>query len=130
MGTVAARRSARSRRRPVKQTFDAQQDSAGAARRLVRQTLFAWDRVKRLDDAEQVVAELVANALEGGPYTVIISHDVCTNAIHIAVHDNRPGVPVPQDPDDDSVSGRGLLIIKTLADEWGFSENIVWASFK
>ena len=129
MGTVASSRSDRSKRLSVRRTFDPKQDPACEPRRLVRQTLVAWGQPSRVDDAVQVVAEMVANALDGGPYTVIISLEARTNSIHIVVQDNRPGLPTPQKPSDDSENGRGLLLIDALADQWGFSEHLVWARF-
>lgn len=113
----------------VQRTFDPVKDQPSEARKLVRQTLQAWGLDNLVDDALQVTAEMVANALLGGIYTVVISDEV-SRSVHIAVHDDRPGTPKPTEADDMSTSGRGLLIIRTLADEWGYSDNVVWARFR
>lgn len=111
-----------------KEAFGPAPESAGAARRMVRTALWSWRLTDMSADIEQVTGELVANALPGGTYVVTISREV-TNSVHLAVQDNRPGIPALAPADDDDEHGRGLIIVNALADEWGHTENIVWARF-
>jgi hypothetical protein len=127
---IATTRPARPGKSPVRQTFDPTTDPAGKARELVRQTLLTWDLPGLVDDALQVTAEMVANAVRGGDYAVTISWEACAGAVRLAVEDDRPGEPRLREPDALSESGRGLLIIDALADDWGWSEHIVWARFR
>lgn len=107
-------------------------ESAGVARQMVTEALQAWNLAELCEDVEQVAAELFANALPGGIYLVTISFEATTNSVHLAVQDNRPGEPEPRLAGAEDESGRGLVIIDALADEWGHTadENIVWARFK
>jgi anti-sigma regulatory factor (Ser/Thr protein kinase) len=100
---------------------------AGKARRLVRTALRLWQLNHLADDVEQVAAELIANAVEGGAYRVVISREAAR--ILVAVHDNRPGTPVLKSAGLDAESGRGLHIVEALADEWQHEGDVVWASF-
>jgi hypothetical protein len=50
--------------------------------------------------------------------------------IRVGDPDRQP--PVPQDPRPDGETGRGLLLVATLSDRWGYSPDgphgkIVWA---
>jgi anti-sigma regulatory factor (Ser/Thr protein kinase) len=112
--------------------FGPDTESAGLARQMVTEALRAWSLAELCEDVEQVTAELIANALLGGIYLVTISFEVTTNSVHLAVQDNRPGEPELKQAGDEDESGRGLMIVEALADEWGYIENekIVWARFE
>jgi anti-sigma regulatory factor (Ser/Thr protein kinase) len=130
VGMPLARGSKQCREVSVKRAFDPKNDQAAESRRLVRSTLLSWGFAELVDDALQVTAELVANAQVGGPYIVTISHEAHPNSVHIAVQDGRPGIPIPQDAGPESETGRGLVIIAALADEWGYRDDLVWVRFK
>lgn len=77
-----------------------------------------------IDTAELLVSELTSNVLRhtsGQPsLRVVLSGDV----IRIEVGDTRPSeFPVAQDIDVDAESGRGLLLVSSLATSWGYERD-------
>ncbi|MBT2392318.1 ATP-binding protein [Streptomyces sp. ISL-1] len=114
---------------------------ARLARWLTVQQLADWDRP--YDTAEQIVAELAANAIQHGRVpgrdfrlTVVLDAD---GMLRIEVTDARadrmPTRPSTAEPDAQQESGRGLLIVDTLADLWGVdlspgtpTRKTVWAT--
>lgn len=90
------------------------------ARLRARLDLRDWHLDELVPDVEQVVGELVSNAVtatrEAGLDTGITLTLTCGNdGIVVAVRDDVPSPPVPASPDDDSEHGRGLLIVEALA---------------
>lgn len=87
-----------------------------------------------LDDILIVSGELVANAVEHGRGEVSV-HVGITEAgdVVVSVTDSNVLLPrlLPQDPQ--APRGRGLLIVDSLASEWGTgptaSGKVVWARF-
>ncbi|MET9114773.1 ATP-binding protein [Streptomyces longwoodensis] len=41
------------------------------------------------------------------------------DCLQVSVHDEDPSLPRPRDPEPGAVSGRGVAIVRELADEWG-----------
>lgn len=76
-----------------------------------------------LDDVSLVVSELFANAVrhaehQGQPIPVAL--ELREDVLRIEVHDPDPTLPVPNlDIDLDATSGRGLLVVASLAKQWG-----------
>lgn len=93
------------------------------ARRRTRRVLAGWDLAGLREQAELVVSELVTNA-------VAASRAVRTDApvrlwlltdgarVGIAVWDANPRLPVLAEPDGLAESGRGLLLVDSLAGRW------------
>ena len=119
------------------------------ARRFARSTLGQWDVGERFDDICLVVSELVTNALRHG---LPVAHQRCgeqdppvrlhlmrwTTRLVCAVRDPSHGTPVAGDSEDFSAeSGRGLFLVESFADSWGWhplagtlSGKVVWALFR
>jgi anti-sigma regulatory factor (Ser/Thr protein kinase) len=72
-----------------------------------------------LDHALILVSELVANAVTHGTGTLHIDMAVMDGWLRLEVHDESPDLPRLRKPTVDDDHGRGLLIVDTLADEWG-----------
>jgi len=119
------------------------------ARKFTRGTLDEWDIGDRFDDVCLVVSELVTNALRhalpsdtprrpecGPPVRLHLVH--WTERLVCAVRDPSHDSPVARDSDDFSAeSGRGLLLVDSFADSWGWhplagtlSGKVVWALFR
>lgn len=76
-----------------------------------------------IDDALIVVSEMIANAVSHGSPTsaggIEISWSITGDLLELSVLDAGSGGSLkPIDFDEDSLSGRGLSIISTVADRW------------
>ncbi|GHA30438.1 ATP-binding protein [Streptomyces purpurascens] len=119
------------------------------ARRFTRGTLDQWDMGDRFDDVCLVVSELVTNALRHGlPADTACAADReppvrlhlmrWTERLVCAVRDPSHDSPVARETDDFSAeSGRGLFLVDSFSDSWGWhplagalSGKVVWALFR
>lgn len=131
------------------------------ARKFTRGTLDEWDMDDRFDDVCLVVSELVTNALRHAPplSTALERGDPhpsdtlrgpaqdppvrlhlmhWTGRLVCAVRDPSNDNPVARDSDDFSAeSGRGLFLVDSFADSWGWhplagtlNGKVVWALFR
>ncbi|MFB8246171.1 ATP-binding protein [Streptomyces sp. NPDC055952] len=124
-------------------------EAVGEARRFTRRTLDQWDLGDRFDDVCLVVSELVTNALRHGlPAGALCAarHEPPVR-LHLmrwperlvcAVRDPSHDSPVARETDDFSAeSGRGLFLVDSFSDSWGWhplagalSGKVVWALFR
>ncbi|MEU8587197.1 ATP-binding protein [Streptomyces sp. NPDC048664] len=120
------------------------------ARQFTRATLGGWDVGERFDDVCLVVSELVTNALRhalpsalggraGEQETPVRLHLLrWTSRLVCAVRDPSHDGPVAGDSEDYSAeSGRGLFLVDSFADGWGWHPlagaldgKVVWALFR
>jgi anti-sigma regulatory factor (Ser/Thr protein kinase) len=95
--------------------------AAAQARAQVRTAIRSWEVPVDPDVAVLLVSELVTNAIthqEGGPVTVVIT---CSGGrLRVDVLDTSSALPVVADVPADAETGRGLLLVDSLSDEWGF----------
>jgi hypothetical protein len=129
-------------------------EDARSARFLVRDLLTRWGLASLVDDAELIVAELVANAVRHGlrptsPVAAVVPAwgsavsqpllRLCllrrVGEVMLAVTDPSDEPPVPQTPDASWECGRGLQIVGALSYIWGWSPidgygKAVWAILK
>ncbi|MER7921228.1 MULTISPECIES: ATP-binding protein [unclassified Streptomyces] len=126
----------------------ARYEAVREARRFTRDMLGQWGVDERFDDVCLVVSELVTNALRHampGEYGCT-EERVASVRLHLmrwderlvcAVRDPSHETPVPRDSDDFSAeSGRGLFLVDSFADGWGWhplagplTGKAVWAMF-
>lgn len=116
--------------------------ASSAARRLTRGALSEWGLASLAEDAETIVGELVANAvihaapsdpehaadLEGPRLSLLrrAGEMIC------AVLDASDAAPVLKPPGETEEGGRGLQLVDSLSDIWGWSPlagrgKAVWA---
>ncbi|MGW1270706.1 ATP-binding protein [Streptomyces sp. NPDC002491] len=132
-------------------SLPARYEAVREARRFTRHTLGQWDVEDRFDDVCLVVSELVTNALRHG----LCSDDAprvpdrrqppvrlhlmrWTERLVCAVRDPSHDSPAPQEGEDFSAeSGRGLFLVDSFADSWGWQPlsgslggKVVWALFR
>lgn len=104
------------------ETLPALEESADAARKLVRTALAAWHLDELTDSGVLLVTELVANAIKHTNtrnIRVAISRP-SERFVRVGVVDKARALPEIVKPGDDlSTSGRGLLLIGALAERWG-----------
>ena len=119
------------------------------ARGHTRLVLAEWGLRDLADPAEQVVSELVTNAVTasrglvgsrfGGrwsagvpPVRLWLLSDY--RSVLVQVWDGNSRMPVPREPDPESENGRGLWLVAALSADWGSfqpghaSGKVVWAS--
>ncbi|MFJ7134670.1 ATP-binding protein [Streptomyces fungicidicus] len=90
-----------------------------------------------------ITAELCANAVQHGrvpgrDFHVRLAAEADGGRLRVEVSDTRsdrrPAVGAPADADAESESGRGLLLVAALADDWGVTDRLggpgktVWAT--
>jgi len=94
--------------------------AAAEARRQVRAAIRSWDVPVDPDTAVLLACELVTNAIrhETGPaITLVVS---CSRGrLRVDVHDTARCLPTVADAPVDAETGRGLMLVATLSDEWG-----------
>ncbi len=109
-----------------------------------------WGEVDRANDVAAVVSELLANALRHAlpqagedvpawPIRLGLLH--AGSHVVSAVADPGAGIPMLRAPDHFEESGRGLLVVASLSDQWGYcpaperqvtsggNGKVVWAAF-
>ncbi|MCW2904443.1 MAG: Serine phosphatase RsbU regulator of sigma subunit-like protein [Streptosporangiaceae bacterium] len=110
-------------------TLPTSPSSVHRARALVRATLSGWGLSGILDTAELLVSELVTNAVQHGRGPVEVRLLRSTTFI-IEVGDSSLAPPLLRTPDSLAETGRGLQLIKSLAQRWGIRRGpdgkIVW----
>jgi anti-sigma regulatory factor (Ser/Thr protein kinase) len=103
------------------QSFPASQQSVGAARRFVSETI--TDLTPEVQDAViLMVSELATNALVHAASGFQLTIDRTKTRLMVSVADLGAGVPSLQSPPSRQPHGRGLRIVEELSDEWGTSE--------
>lgn len=115
----------------------ARRASVGVARHRLAEQLNAWSvPLSAVDDATLLISELATNAVVHTASSrmlcgVALSPD---GRLRIEVHDDQGAhCEAPDSTDLDEESGRGLLIVRSLADSWGVRPSpstrgkVVWA---
>ena len=127
----------------------ARYEAVREARQFTRRTLDQWELGYRFEDVCLVVSELVTNALrhalpagaqrmaeQAPPVRLHLMR--WTERLVCAVRDPSHDSPVARDSDDFSAeSGRGLFLVDSFSDSWGWhplagtlSGKVVWALFR
>ncbi|GAA2074482.1 SpoIIE family protein phosphatase [Actinomadura alba] len=110
-------------------TLPASPPSVRRARALVHATLSAWGLTSMADTAGLMVSELVTNAVQHGRGPIELRLLRGTTLV-IEVADSSLAPPLLRTPDPLAEAGRGLQLIKSLAQRWGIRRvadgKIVW----
>lgn len=119
-----------------------QADSVKTARDVTRSTLRRWGLGRLGDDAALVVSELVTNAVryarypkDCGDYPITLMLMRFSPHVLLAVSDPSDEIPTRREPDFISEHGRGLYIVETYSQMWGWDPlarggKAVWALFR
>jgi anti-sigma regulatory factor (Ser/Thr protein kinase) len=92
------------------------------ARAFAAQALQDWRLPHLVDPAALVVSELVTNSILHAATTVCVSLNRADGDIRVAVSDESDDLPASHragHPADDSLCGRGLLLVQALSRDWG-----------
>jgi anti-sigma regulatory factor (Ser/Thr protein kinase) len=126
----------------------AQPASVPAVRRFVDDALTTWGRPELIDDVQLSATELATNATLHGQGTFFdVELRASSDAVRVAVVDTGP-MPAEsiapradlddphiddQDLDFETMTGRGLFIVSSLASRWGIDDlpggTRIWADF-
>ncbi len=98
--------------------------AAAAARTVVEDVIRSWRVPVDADAAVLLTSELVTNAVthaSPSPATFVLLTVACdASALRVDVHDGSPDLPVLDEAPAEAETGRGLLLVTLLSDEWGF----------
>ena len=72
-----------------------------------------------IEVAVLLLSEVVTNAIRHGRGMVRLAVKERPSRLCVEVSDDGPGLPSAQAPRDDRPSGRGLMMVQRLANEWG-----------
>ena len=103
----------------VRARFPADPASAAKARRFLEETLGTWRLDHLVDVATLLVSELVANAVLHAGTTIEVAARIVPDRLRIEVYDEDPRMPVRKHYSTLSGTGRGLLLVERLAQDWG-----------
>jgi len=114
--------------------FPAEPTSVGLARDFVCRHLATHNLLHLMEDVCLVASELATNAVTHArtPFSVSLSR--ANASVLLVVRDESRAAPVRTVPDVMDASGRGLVLVELLSQEWGTSTDrhgskSVWASF-
>ncbi|ARZ68704.1 regulator [Streptomyces albireticuli] len=122
-------------------------EAVRTARRFTRSTLQQWDLPGLFDDVALVVSELVTNSMRyalpadpigtAGEPPVRLHLMRWTSRLVCAVRDPSEESPVAGEADAGAECGRGLFLVESFSDTWGWHPlagalrgKVVWALFR
>lgn len=90
------------------------------ARRALRKLLRHWGEPGQSEVAELLTSELVTNALVHTEDGAVLTATVRPRALRVEVRDFVGRPPRPRGPQpEEGTNGRGLVLVESLADDWG-----------
>ncbi|WP_066952377.1 ATP-binding protein [Streptomyces lushanensis] len=106
-------------------------------RHALREMLLHWRERDSAEVAELLISELVTNALVHTERGAVVTATVADSRLRVEVRDFVTALPLPlarpetqQPAADDATNGRGLALVRTLADDWGIRARplgkVVW----
>jgi anti-sigma regulatory factor (Ser/Thr protein kinase) len=110
-------------RRTAMAVAQAQPERIAAARHHLRELLHDWQDTEQVDSAVLMVSEMVTNVLvhtDGDALIVAeVAHGAPDRRLRVEVTDTSDELPHRRRPGEMASSGRGLLLMEMLADNWG-----------
>ncbi|KAA6210762.1 SpoIIE family protein phosphatase [Streptomyces filamentosus] len=111
-------------------------EALSAARHMIRAAVRAWGAGDRADEIELVADELMTNALmhtDGGAILTLRILPGAERRLRVEVEDRSSALPRRREAGEAGVSGRGLLLVDQLSDDWGVEPRgggkCVWCEF-
>jgi anti-sigma regulatory factor (Ser/Thr protein kinase) len=106
-----------------RQKFPESTSSVPLARHFVTKSLTAV-APELSETAALLVSELATNAVvhAESEFEVVVVYPSPSGRVRIEVSDREKSLPTPSRPPPHVPHGRGLLLVSTLADEWGVQE--------
>jgi PAS domain S-box-containing protein len=106
---------------PFRRRLSPQPPSVGEARRLVREAISESEHESLAERAVLLVSEVVTNALLHAGTPIDLAATVDPRGIRVEVHDGSPHLPVRRRYGPTAGTGRGLMMLEEMADDWGVS---------
>ncbi|MET8939765.1 ATP-binding protein [Streptomyces rubiginosohelvolus] len=109
-----------------------ERSAVGEVRRELREFLRHRSDEEQTDAAELLVSELVTNALIHTRHGAVVTATATAARLRVEVQDfASEDLPAPYVPNaDDGTHGRGLILVRSLADAWGVEAQalgkVVW----
>jgi anti-sigma regulatory factor (Ser/Thr protein kinase) len=100
-------------------SLPAEPASAAAARRHIRELLDAWDAADFEEAAVLLTSELVTNALLHARSAAELHVRLADGLLRVGVTDDTPAAPVRKHYGNEAATGRGIMLIETMASAWG-----------
>jgi anti-sigma regulatory factor (Ser/Thr protein kinase) len=120
----------------VRQQIPRDPSALAGIRRSVRETLHGWSLKAEAEDVVLIIDELLVNALihGAGEIMLLLAVDEVTGVLRGEVTDESPSSPAVLEPGIDQQDGRGMLLVKHLAETWGWQTTAdgktVWFTFR
>lgn len=89
------------------------------ARRFVDEMLDRWDCRPAIETLELLLSEVVANAVIHAGSEPEVAVRLLDGYLRVEVSDDSDTMPEPREADEESLGGRGLLILESEAARWG-----------
>ena len=93
--------------------------SAAVARRFVRDALDGWGAAEFEEAALLLTSELVTNALLHARSAPDLTVRLLDGRLRVSVADDAPAPPTRKHYGTGAATGRGLLLIESMASDWG-----------
>ncbi|MFJ5775606.1 SpoIIE family protein phosphatase [Streptomyces sp. NPDC093094] len=106
------------------------------ARRMIRTAVRSWGVLDSADEIELVADEMITNALMHTEGAAIVTLRALAGGrrLRVEVEDSSSALPRRREAGESGVSGRGLLLVDLLADDWGVEARgggkCVWCEFE
>lgn len=117
--------------RRIHQFLEPTPNAPRAARELVAQACWDWDLPTCATSAQVLASELVSNAVRHARTTVGFAVTLGPARLRISARDWSPQPVRRQDPAAERERGRGLVVVDTVAEDWGQVSfdggKVVWA---
>lgn len=86
---------------------------------MIRDSLLQAGREDLVEAAELLVSEIVTNALVHAGTPIDVSFSFVGRGLRIEVTDGSPHAPTPRDYGPNAGTGRGLVLLQEMVDDWG-----------
>ncbi|WP_435058771.1 ATP-binding SpoIIE family protein phosphatase [Streptomyces sp. bgisy060] len=110
-------------RRTLMTIAQAEPERIAEAREQIRQLLHDWSDGEQLDSAVLMVSEMVTNVLVHTDGDALLVAEVAcgkkSRRLRVEVSDTSDELPHKRHPGEMASSGRGLVLMELLADDWG-----------
>ncbi|MFJ3720077.1 ATP-binding protein [Streptomyces sp. NPDC090057] len=94
-------------------------ESVRTGRDFLGKALVAWDCAHVADDALLLLSEILTNAVQHAEGPIGVRACRTDTSLTVEIGDRSLHLPQPRSATEDDESGRGLLLVRALAGDWG-----------